>query len=78
MYAGKALVHLNDLIGGQKQFNMEYDFIEKLSDLKEPVPKTTAENAISIMTYNSMVTEYLIGTNDVKDKLVKLRNKIKI
>lgn len=77
MYAGKALVHLNDVIGGQKQFNLEYDFIEKLANLKEkPELHKSADNAISIMAYNSLVTELLLGSHDVKDKLIKIKNRI--
>lgn len=80
MYAGKALVHLNDVIGGQKQFNLENDFIEKLLEI-EPKPllhKSSAENATSIMVYNSLITEYLLGIHDVREKLVKLRYILKL
>lgn len=75
MYAGKALVHLNDIIGGQKQFNLENDFIEKLSEIKEKqlLPNSSAENAVSIMTYNSLITEYLLGIHDRVDKLRSIK-----
>lgn len=72
MYAGKALVHLNDLVGGLKQFNMESDYITVHS-----LP--SAENAMKIMRYNSRVTNFLLDKENAKTNgLLKMRNQLSL
>lgn len=74
MYAGKSLVHLNDLVGGQKQFNLENDFVEKMSDIKDTQPVfSSVEDLKTIMKYNSLITDILAGKEDAHTKISKLR-----
>ncbi|KAL5282593.1 CNOT10 family protein [Megaselia abdita] len=77
MYAGKALVYLNDLVGGQKQFNLENDFIEKLSEVMDK-NNISADNAKSIMRYNSFIVDFLLGKHDIMTRLANLRCRIKL
>lgn len=76
MYAGKALVHMNDLTGGYKQFNLENDFCEKLTefDNNRYFEISSADNAIQALKYNSLIVEVLQSKPEASSKIIELRS----